>query len=96
MNKRDGFVTEGAGMQSKNSRDEEDEAEASSAAKKPQVTSGEAIPAIATKTVKAKDVYQAASQHNNFGVELQPLTQPLLNKDATEPKEISEQPDVHT
>lgn len=29
-----------------------------------------AIPAIATKTVKAEDVVKAADQHNNFGVEL--------------------------
>jgi len=29
-----------------------------------------AIPAIASKTVKAEDVVNAAEQHNNFGVEL--------------------------
>ena len=33
-----------------------------------------AIPAIASKTVKAKDVVNAAEQHDNFGVELSTLS----------------------
>lgn len=33
-----------------------------------------AIPAIASKTVKAEDVLNAAAQHDNFGVELSTLS----------------------
>ena len=33
-----------------------------------------AIPAIASKTVKAEDVVNAAAQHDNFGVELSTLS----------------------
>lgn len=33
-----------------------------------------AVPAIATKNVKAQDVYQAGVQHNTCGVELKSLT----------------------
>jgi hypothetical protein len=40
---------------------------------KPKVIAYEGIPAIATKTVKAQDVYKAAQQHDNVGLELQPL-----------------------
>lgn len=45
------------------------------------VTNPEALPDIATKTVKAQDVYQAATQHESYGVELKALRQPLLADD---------------
>ena len=41
-------------------------------AEKPKVTSMDAT--IATKTVKAQDVYEAGEQHNNYGVELKPIS----------------------
>jgi hypothetical protein len=40
---------------------------------KPKVIAYEGIPAIATKTVKAQDVYKAAQQHDNVGLELLPI-----------------------
>jgi hypothetical protein len=41
----------------------------------------EAIPEIASKSVKAKDVYAAAYEHLEYGLELKDLSQPLLSKD---------------
>lgn len=32
------------------------------------------VPAIATKSVSPQDVYKASPQHNQFGVEMQPIT----------------------
>jgi hypothetical protein len=42
--------------------------------KKKQPLPKKHVPAIATKTVKAQDVYQAVPQHDAFGVELQSLS----------------------
>jgi hypothetical protein len=41
--------------------------------KKPVIIAYEGIPAIATKTVKAQDVYMAAQQHDSVGLEMKPL-----------------------
>lgn len=41
---------------------------------RPKATPIDAVPAIATKTVKAQDVYQAGAQQNNVGVELKSLS----------------------
>lgn len=62
-----GFETQGAGIQPSITPKKE------RADRKTQVTSYKAVPAIATKTVTAQDVYMAVPQHSNFGVELQPL-----------------------
>lgn len=80
MNKM-GLHAAGAGILSTVSQDEDDDEQAErrkaneSAKKneKPIIIAYTGIPAIATKTVKAQDVYKAAPQHESFGVELQPL-----------------------
>ena len=64
-----GFATQGAGIQPLSKEGEKKKQETA----KPKVTAYEDIPAIATKTVKAQDIYQAAPQHASFGVELKPL-----------------------
>ena len=61
-----GFDTHGAGIQPATPKKAKSD-------QKAQVTSYKSVPAIATKTVKAQDVYMAVPQHNSFGVELQPL-----------------------
>jgi hypothetical protein len=63
MNKM-GLHAAGAGIR-KNVEPEEPKDE-----KKPKVIAYEGIPAIATKTLKAQDVYKAAHQHDNAGLEL--------------------------
>jgi hypothetical protein len=72
-----GWNAKGAGIKSTNSRDkqkvEELEELKEKELQKTTIVAYEAIPAIATKTVKAQDVYKAAMQHDSFGVELQPL-----------------------
>jgi hypothetical protein len=52
---------------------QEDESKRHHKSQPPKVTSYKAVPAIASKTVQAHDIYLAVPQHNNFGVELQPL-----------------------
>ena len=76
----EGFNARGAGItrssslatKEKESGDESSSPASSPAKKRTPVKpiSKSAIPAIATKTVKAEDVMNAADQHNNFGVEL--------------------------
>lgn len=63
-----GFATQGAGIQPTSKKGDKKKKET-----KTKVTAYEDIPAIATKTVKAQDIYQAAPQHDNFGVEMKPL-----------------------
>ena len=58
-----GFDTQGAGIQPA----------ATQKKKEAVVTAYKATPAIATKSVNAQDVYMAVPQHNNFGLEMQPL-----------------------
>lgn len=60
-----GFDTEGAGIQPSTPKKKKESPVV--------VTAYTAVPAIATKTVKAQDVYMAVPQHGNFGVEMQPL-----------------------
>lgn len=55
-----GFATVGAGLPQARKQEA-------------KVTPVQDIPSIATKTVRAQDVYLAAPQHSNFGVELQPM-----------------------
>jgi LysM repeat protein len=58
------FNAQGAGLHPKNKVQKEEKVQV-------QV---QVMPAIATKTVKAQDVYKASTQHSQIGVELQPLT----------------------
>jgi hypothetical protein len=81
MNKMGLVHAAGAGIQptvggKKNQRAEVDE-EKTPVVEKPKIIAYEGIPAIASKTVKAQDVYKAAQQHDNLGLELQPL---VVNK----------------
>jgi hypothetical protein len=46
-----------------------------------QVTPSEAIPEIASKTTKARDIYNAHQGLGDFGVEMKSLTRPLLPKE---------------
>lgn len=66
MNKM-GLQAAGAGIR-KNFEKEEAKDE-----KKPKIIAYEGIPAIATKTLKAQDVYKAAQQHDNVGLEMKSL-----------------------
>ena len=73
----EGFKARGAGIASPRNEKEEKFSPSSSPAQKRtpvKPISKAAIPAIASKTVKAEDVVNAASQHNNFGVELSTLS----------------------
>jgi hypothetical protein len=47
----------------------------------PQLTPSDAIPAIASKTAKAHDIYVAQQGQGVFGVEMRSLTKPLLPND---------------
>jgi hypothetical protein len=43
----------------------------------PQVTPQKDVPAIASKTTKARDIYIAQQGQGEFGVEMKSLTRPL-------------------
>ena len=60
--------------------------------KKPVIIAYEGIPAIATKTVKAQDVYMAAQQHDNVGLEMKPL---MVQKESAVATETSKPQDVY-
>ncbi|GKY91247.1 hypothetical protein MPSEU_000098000 [Mayamaea pseudoterrestris] len=47
----------------------------------PQITPPDSIPAIASKTTKAHDIYLAQQGQGEFGVEMKLLTKPLLPND---------------
>lgn len=47
----------------------------------PPITSKEEIPAIASKTAKARDIYNAQQGQGEFGFEMKALTKPLLLDD---------------
>lgn len=74
MNKL-GLHAAGAGIKATVSKDEDDDDSDENKVKKPKpkIIAYTGIPAIATKTVKAQDVYKAAPQHDSVGVELTPL-----------------------
>lgn len=78
---RQGFNAQGAGLSMPKSYEQDEESPQQPPAPVKQVTHAEAVPDEMTKTVKAKDVYHAAPQHDHFGLELQSLSQPLLPKD---------------
>ena len=59
--------------------DEEDETTRTKSV--PKVTPKEAVPAIASKTAKARDIYLAQQGQGEFGVEMKSLTKPLLAND---------------
>eukprot|EP00542_Grammatophora_oceanica_P015640 CAMPEP_0194028374 /NCGR_PEP_ID=MMETSP0009_2-20130614/2357_1 /TAXON_ID=210454 /ORGANISM="Grammatophora oceanica, Strain CCMP 410" /LENGTH=392 /DNA_ID=CAMNT_0038667745 /DNA_START=113 /DNA_END=1291 /DNA_ORIENTATION=+ len=66
-----GFETMGAGL-SKHHPPRPEKVKRAAAKKKVEISEG--VPAIATKTVRPQDVYDAAPQHNGFGVELKPIS----------------------
>jgi hypothetical protein len=76
-----GFSAQGAGIRTKKTEAAADDGDEAKKIELSKVTSEEAIPEIASKTVKARDMYAAAAQHDSFGVELKSLTKPLLPKD---------------
>lgn len=86
-----GFDTKGAGIQPgavvgrklQATEVSSSESKSSKSYKPPTPTSYKAVPAIATKTVQAQDVYMAIPQHNNFGVEMQPLMSASVAKNET-------------
>jgi hypothetical protein len=61
--------------------------------RKPKIIAYEGIPAIATKTVKAQDVYKAAQQHDNVGLEMKPL---MVQKESAIATETVKAQDVYT
>jgi hypothetical protein len=61
--------------------------------KKPKIIAYEGIPAIATKTVKAQDVYKAAQQHDNVGLEMKPL---MVQKESDIATKTVKTQDVYT
>lgn len=71
------LVATGAGLQKKRTVVQDDDEEDDRAekvvvrAKPVKVTPERELPSIATKSLKAQDAYEAAPQHDNFGVELQ-------------------------
>jgi hypothetical protein len=67
-----GLHAAGAGIRQKET-EEKAKDEKTTVVEKPKIIAYEGIPAIATKTVKARDVYTAAYQHDNVGVEMRPL-----------------------
>ena len=75
----EGFKARGAGIQSPSAKGKDQTASSPPTTPTKKRTpvkpiSKAAIPAIATKTVKAEDVVNAAEQHNQFGVELSTLS----------------------
>lgn len=65
--------------------EDDDDREATRPKATPLVTSREAIPTIASKTVKAIDIYNAQQGQGEFGVEMKSLTRPLLRDDGLIP-----------
>lgn len=81
LSKESGFRAQGAGIPRYKQASIPEECEEPIAVEKPTVVKPlprSAIPAIATKTIKAEDMYNAAPQHNNYGVELKEL-KPMNN-----------------
>lgn len=62
-----GFRTKGAGLLKKTS------SPTTAASTKSVATIYEGIPAVATKDVRPHDLYHAAPEHNEFGVEMKPI-----------------------
>jgi hypothetical protein len=52
---------------------DDDEGNSSTTKKKEKVVVHTRPPSIATKSVLAEDLYNAAPQHNSYGLELKPL-----------------------